>query len=142
VLVAVSFALFRWVLLPVRAEGVSMQPTYEPRSFRLVNRLAFAVRPPARGDIVAIRLAGTRVVYLKRVVGLPGERLSIVEGQVRIDGEPLNEPYVRHRQPWNRDEVTIGPGEYFVIGDNRGMNLRDHSMGRVAASRIVGRVVF
>jgi signal peptidase I len=140
--VVVSFALFKWVLLPVRAEGISMQPTYESGSLRLVNRLAFSGRPPSRGDIVAIRLAGTRVVYVKRIVGLPGERLDIVDGQVRINGTPLDEPYVVNRRSWDFGEVAIGPSEYFVVGDNRGMNMRDHSMGRVEANRLVGRVVF
>lgn len=142
ILAAASYALFTWVLLPVRAEGISMEPTYEPGSFHLVNRLAFQWRTPARGDIVAIRLAGTRVVYVKRVIGLPGERLAIKGGQVLIDGEPLEEPYVRNRRPWDYSEVAIGPDEYFVVGDNRGMNLRDHAMGRVDAIRIVGRVVY
>lgn len=142
VLAAVSFALFTWVLLPVRAEGISMLPTYEPGSFRLVYRLAFRWRTPARGDIVAIRLAGTRVVYVKRVVGLPGERLQIRGGQVLIDGNPLDEPYVRHRRSWDYAEVEIGPAEYFVVGDNRGMHLRDHAMGRVDAERVIGRVIF
>jgi signal peptidase I len=135
-------ALFKWVLLPVRAEGISMQPTYDPGSFRLVNRLSFTTRPPARGDIVAIRLAGRRVVYVKRVIGLPGETLAIVGGVVQVNGRPLDEPYVHNRRPWDFDEVTIAAGEYFVVGDNRGMNLRDHTMGRVNASRIIGRVVF
>jgi signal peptidase I len=142
VLVTISFALFKWVLLPVRAEGISMQPTYESGTLRIVNRLSFVSSPPRRGDIVAIRLAGTRVVYVKRIIGLPGERLDIVGGQVRIDGVPLVEPYVRDRRPWDFPEVTMKPDEYFVIGDNRGMNLRDHTLGRVDAARIVGRVVF
>lgn len=138
----VSVVLFKWVLLPVRAEGISMQPTFQSGSFRLVNRLAFAARSPARGDIVAIRLAGTRVVYVKRVIGLPGERLGIVGGRVHVDGRPLDEPYVRHRRAWDFDEVTIGADEYFVVGDNRGMDLRDHVLGRVDAARIIGRVIF
>lgn len=142
VLVGISIVLFTWVLLPVRAEGISMQPTYESGSFHLVNRLSFLARPPARGDIVAIRLAGLRVVYVKRVIGLPGERLAIVDGLVHVNGAPLDEPYVRNRRPWQFEEVTMAPDEYFVVGDNRGMNLRDHTLGRVDASRIVGRVVF
>jgi signal peptidase I len=142
VLAAISFVVFGWVLLPVRAEGISMQPTYESGSFHLVNRLSFAMRPPARGDVVAIRLAGRRVVYVKRVVGLPGERLGIVEGVVHIDGRPLDEPYVRSRRSWDLDEVAIGADEYFVVGDNRGMTMRDHALGRVDAARIIGRVVF
>jgi signal peptidase I len=142
VLAAISFVTFRWVLIPIRAEGISMQPTYESGTLHLVNRFAFAMQTPSRGDVIAIRLAGPHVLYVKRVVGLPGERVSIVQGQVHVDGTRLNEPYVRNRRPWNVDEVTLGANEYFVIGDNRGMAAADHDFGRVDRSRIVGKVVF
>jgi signal peptidase I len=142
VLAAAAFILFRWVLLPVRAQGISMRPTYESGQLKLVNRLAFTWGRPERGDIVAIRLAGERVVYIKRIVGLPGERLAIREGIVYIDDVPLPEPYVRFRRPWELAEVTVGPRHVFLIGDNRGMNAGDHDFGQVSASRIIGRVVF
>ena len=85
ILALISFALFTWVLLPVRAQGISMEPTYEPGTFHLVNRLAFRWRDPVRGDVVAIRLAGTRVVYVKRIIGLPGEKLRIEAGPHRVE---------------------------------------------------------
>jgi signal peptidase I len=68
--------------------------------------------------------------------------LDIADGLVRINGAPLVEPYVRHRRAWNVPEVTLGPREYFVVGDNRGMREADHDFGRVDRSRIVGEVVF
>jgi signal peptidase I len=142
VLAALSFVIFRWVLLPIRAQGISMLPTYESGTLHLVNRFAFASRGPARGDVVAIRLAGPHVLYVKRVVGLPGERVAIGAGDVHINGAPLPEPYVRSRKPWDVSEVTLTSGEYFVIGDNRGMSAGDHDFGRVEAVRIVGKVVF
>ena len=142
VLAAVSFVVFRWVLIPIRTEGISMLPTYRSGSLNLVNRLAFAFRPPARGDIVAIRLAGPHVVFVKRIIGLPGERFAIGRGQVYINGAPLPEPYVRDRYPWDLPEVTLTSREYFVIGNNRGMRASDHTFGRADVSRIVGRVVF
>jgi len=143
VLAAVSFVTFNWVLLPIRTQGVSMLPTYRSDSFNFVNRWAFPVRPPSRGDIVAIRLAGPHVVYVKRIVGLPGERVEITEGQVYIDGRALDEPYlVVDRRPWNYAEVTLGSREYFVIGDNRSMRASDHDFGRVDRARLIGRVLF
>jgi signal peptidase I len=142
VLTAISFITFRWVLIPIRAEGISMLPTYQSGSLNLVNRLAFKFRPPARGDIVAIRLAGPHVVFVKRIIGLPGERLKIVQGQVFINDLPLSEPYVRARQPWDVPEVALPPRDYFVIGDNRAMRAADHSFGRADVARIIGRVVF
>jgi signal peptidase I len=142
VLASLSFIIFRWVLLPIRAEGISMQPTYQSGSLNLVNRLAYSREKPARGDIIGIKLAGPHVLYVKRIIGLPGERLSIAKGQVYVNGTPLEEPYVRNRWPWDVPEVTLTSREYFVIGDNRGMRAADHDHGRVDVSRIVGRVVF
>ena len=87
--------MFRWVLMPIRAEGISMQPTYRSGSLNLVNRLAFASSKPSRGDVVAIRLAGPHVLYVKRIVALPGERFSMSQGQAYVNGAPLSEPYVQ-----------------------------------------------
>jgi len=142
VLAAISFITFRWVLIPIRTEGSSMLPTYTPDKLHFVNRLAYGTGGPARGDVVAIQMAGPHVLYVKRVVGLPGERVAIAGGQVQINGTTLTEPYVRHRRPWDVEEVTLGPREYFVIGDNRGMSVGDHDFGRVQINRILGRVVF
>ncbi len=142
VLASVSFITFRWVLLPIRAEGISMLPTYQSGSLNLVNRLAYSSRTPSRGDVVAIRLAGPHLVYVKRIIALPGERLAIAKGQVHVNGVPILEPYVQNRRPWDVPEVTLTPREYFVIGDNRGMRAADHDFGRVDVSRIIGKVVF
>jgi len=127
-----------WVILPVRADGDSMLPTYYSGNFTVVNRLAYLNTRPKRGDIVAIRLAGTSVVIIKRIIGLPGERFSVSDGTVHVNGAPLTEPYVRHNRSWNLEEVTLGSAEYFVIGDNRGAS----DFGRVDRDHIVGRLMF
>ncbi len=142
VLAALSVVTFRWVFTPIRAEGVSMLPAYRPGSFHLVNRVAFAFGAPSRGDVVAIRLAGPHVVYVKRVVALPGERFAMVKGQAYVDGRALAEPYVHNAAPWDVPEVTLTPDEYYVIGDNREMRAADHTFGRADRSRIIGRVLF
>lgn len=141
-LVAISVVTFGWILTPIRVHGISMAPTYRDSTFNLVNRTTYRVRSPARGDIVAIRLAGPRVLYVKRIVALPSERVAISGGVVQINGTPLVEPYVSTREPWDYPEVTVGPREYFVIGDNRGMRAADHDFGRVDARRLLGTLVF
>jgi signal peptidase I len=138
VLAAVCVVTFGWVLLPVRADGDSMLPTFASGKLSLVNRLAYVSSKPRRGDIVAIRLAGPSVVYIKRIIGLPGERLLVDEGQIHINGVPLVEPYVRHQRMWSVEEVTLGADEYFVVGDNRGVS----DAGTIEAERILGRLVF
>jgi signal peptidase I len=141
-LASVSFVTFGWILIPMRADGISMLPAYQSGSLHLVNRFAFAAHRPRRGDVIAIRLAGPHVLFVKRIVALPGEQLEIVEGQVYVNGSPLAEPYVQHRRPWDIPAVTLSSREYYVIGDNRGMLARDHAFGRIDASRIVGKVIF
>lgn len=141
-LVASAVLVFGWILVPVRAEGISMLPTYESGTLHFVNRFSYIGAGPRRGDIVAIALGGERVYYVKRVVGLPGERVHIVDGSVHINGVPLSEPYVVNRRPWNVEEIELRSHEYFVIGDNRGMNADDHDFGRVLRAKIAGRVVF
>lgn len=141
-LTAISVVTFGWLLTPIRVSGISMEPTYHDAALNLVNRMVYRLRQPARGDVVAIRLAGPHVLYVKRVIALPSERVAIVGGTVQIDGAPLAEPYVQHRQPWDYPEVVVGPREYFVVGDNRGMSAGNHDFGRVDARRILGTLVF
>ena len=142
VLAAISFVTFGWVLIPVRAEGISMLPTLESGSLHFVSRIAYSYSRPARGDVIAIRLAGPHVLYVKRIIGLPGERLAFIHGQVYVNGAPLIEPYVHNRRMWDVSEVQLTAREYFVVGDNRGMRPIDHDFGRVDVSRIVGKLLF
>lgn len=142
VLATASFITFKWLLIPIRTEGSSMLPTYAPDKLNLVNRFAYSGVTPGRGDVVAIRMAGPNVLYVKRVIGLPGERVAVRAGTVFINDKPLPEPYVKHRRPWDVTEVILGQREYFVMGDNRGMSAADHDFGRVNLERILGKVVF
>ena len=140
---ALLLLLGSWfVLVPVRAHGPSMTPTYTDGQLLLVNRLAYRFgRPIERGDIVALRLRGGKAVLVKRIIGLPGERIRIEDGQVVIDDQPLNEPYCVYRLPWNIQEATLGPAEVFVIGDNRSMLEKHHDFGIADVDRVLGRMV-
>ena len=136
-----SAVIFGLWLQPVRTQGVSMLPGYQPGRFELVNVLAYRWSAPRRGDVVAIRLAGRRVLYLKRVVGLPTERVEFDGGVIVVDGDPLDEPYVEHDRGWTVPPVTVGADEYYVVGDNRGMPADQHVFGLVVRARIIGKVI-
>jgi len=116
-------------------------PTYQDGRVNFVNRLAYLFHEPRRGDVVSIRLAGLHVMYMKRIVGLPGETVAFDDGHVLIDGRILDEPYVRRPCHWERKAVTLGPDQYFVVGDNRSMPIEDHTMGETRRERIVGKVL-
>ena len=133
-----KFFFFKMVILPVRIEGNSMSPTYHDHGWNYVNKLAYRHSEPQRGDVVSIRMSGEHVMFLKRIVGLPGETVAFEHGILFINGEPMPEPYLKNRSPAPRlAPVTLGPNEYYVIGDNR-MN---SDQGRIKRERIVGRVI-
>jgi len=126
-------------------DGISMAPTYANHSIHFVNRLAYLRHEPQRGDVVGIRLtppnglSSPHIMYFKRIIGLPGEAISFEDGRVLVNGQVLGEPYEKGRCDWNADAVTLGPNEYFVVGDNRSMAKEDHVFGRAERNRIVGK---
>ena len=142
VLGLVCWLTFRHVLLPVRVTGISMEPTLRNGSVNLVNRLPYCWREPRRGEIVAIRTTGMSVMYLKRVIGLPHESVEIQAGTVLINGQPLQEPYLRDAQPWELARRSLGPDDYLVIGDNRTMPMELHWGGVIKRKRIVGKALW
>src|SRR5580692_7947202 len=92
VLAVTCVVFFKSVLLPVRVQGISMTPTYADHSIHFVNRLAYLIHEPRRGDVVGIRLtppngwSAPHIMYFKRIIGLPGEAISFVGGHVLVDG--------------------------------------------------------
>jgi signal peptidase I len=139
VVLAIGAALlFGYVLVPVRIKGVSMEPTCRDGGCNLINRPAYLLRAPRRGDVEAVGTTGRSLLYCKRFVALPGETIAIRQGTVLIDGRPLAEPYVKDREPWEVAPVQLGGHEYFVIGDNRGMDQDSHVFGRVARRKLLG----
>ena len=141
ILVAVAFLGRAFVLLPVKVEGPSMSPTYLDHSIHIINRLAYLFHEPQRGDAVAIRLlAGGHVMYLKRIIGLPGETVAFHHGQLYINGQLQEERYVMSRSDWEHKAEAVGPDQYYVVGDNRGMAWEEHEKGRPTRDRIVGKV--
>jgi signal peptidase I len=108
----------------------------------LVNLVAYRWTDPRRGDIVAIRGAGNALVYLKRILGLPGETVAFARGQLHINGHPVAEPYVLFAGAWGRPPVRLGPGEYYVAGDNRDMPWEEHLAGTVQRRNIAGALLW
>ena len=143
VLIIGSAVAFKVVLAPIRVTGISMQPTYKDGQVNFVNRLAYKTSAPRRGDVVGIRASDQlQVLYLKRIIGLPGETIAIRAGEVSVDGTPLREPYLQSPRPWSISPTKLADDEYIVIGDNRTMDQENHTFGKVKASDIVGRILW
>jgi len=141
VLVVTCFITFKFILLPIRIEGISMLPTYHNHQFNCINRLAYLRHEPQRGDIVSVRLAGTSVMFMKRIIGLPGETVAFHSGHAFINGQPLDEPYLKFSCDWEKPPVVCGPNQYYVVGDNRSMPFEFHTQGRAERDHIVGKLL-
>ncbi len=120
-----------------------MEPAYDNSDFNFINRTAYWRKNPARGDVVGVSFTGQRLMLLKRIVGLPGESVAIIDGQIEINGQVLSEPYVQTaKQPWQVPAVHLLDQEYFVVGDNRDTAQADHVFGTVKAERMVGKILW
>ena len=131
-----SLLLFHYLLVPIKVMGVSMAPTYRDGAVNLVNRLAYSYATPKRGDVVVIN--DGEDLILKRIVALPGETVSVHRGYIRINGVLLNDQFSLQRIQSASETVTLGPNEYFVIGDNREASM----FGKFPQTAILGKIVF
>ncbi|PIE56387.1 MAG: signal peptidase I [Desulfobulbus propionicus] len=140
VVVILCVVVFRYLLIPLRIRGQSMEPTYTDRSFAFCWRLHYVFSEIQRFDVVAVRFAGRKVMLLKRVVALPGETVAFHRGVLFVNAKPLDEPYVVFPSDWELKERTVAAGHVYVIGDNRGTAMAAHRFGQVSVERIVGGV--
>lgn len=131
----------QFVIRPVRVQGVSMLPTYQDGRVNFVFRWSYKFREPARYDVVAIKMAGEHMMLMKRIIALPGETIGFHKGKAVVDGDYLDEPYLKLPSNWERVPVKLGPDEYFVVGDNRSMPKEDHLFGIASRNRIVGKAM-
>ena len=136
ILIAASLVVFKWVLHPVKIIGKSMEPTCYDGQIGLVNSLAYFWHPPRRGDVVGFRQGESGPIIIKRVIGLPGERIAFHSGTVFINGKSISEPYLAAKGAWEWPEETLGEKTYFVTGDSRVIS----QQFRVEGSRILGKI--
>ncbi|MEN8198550.1 MAG: signal peptidase I [Thermodesulfobacteriota bacterium] len=134
----VCYLLFGYLLIPLRIQGQSMEPTRKDGSFGLCWRLQYRFSSPEHGDIVTVRFAGRRVMLLKRVVALAGETVEFRQGFLYRNGVAVEEAYVRFRSAWDLPPRTVAAGHVYVVGDNRGTPMARHRFGQIRTDRIVG----
>jgi signal peptidase I len=123
-----------------RVVGHSMLPTLEDDQFLIVNKLGYRLHEPQRGDVVVFRdPRSPDRKLIKRVVGMPGEVIETRNGQVYVDGEPLDEPYIQAPGRYSQPSTQIPEGHYYVLGDNRNNSSDSHNWGNLPQDRIVGK---
>lgn len=143
VVIVLPIRLF--VAQPFVVEGESMYPTFDSGDYLIVDELSYRFNEPQRGDVIVFRYPGNEsIFYIKRIIGLPGETVSIDRGAVSITREDgtvaaLEEPYVIAEDATYTTRTIIGPDEYFVMGDNRPRSSDSRVWGLLPKKEIMGR---
>ncbi len=138
---AALFLVINALSARVRVDGFSMLPTLQDGEFVLVNRLAYRFDAPQRGDIVVFHFPlDPQQDLIKRVIGLPGDTVSIQGGIVQVNEGILQEPYIA-QSPLYAGTWVVPPGHLFVLGDNRNDSSDSHSWGMLPFENVVGRAV-
>jgi signal peptidase I len=139
-LAAVLFVGINAVSARIRVESISMQPTLYEGDFIIVNKLAYKLGTPSRGDVIIFHAPPdpTGEPYIKRVIGLPGDTVEVNGGEVYINGVPLREPYIK-AAPNYHNTYPVPLDSLFVLGDNRNNSSDSHSWGPVPIRDVIGK---
>src|SRR3989441_3089240 len=142
---AISAFIIIFLYQPVKVEGTSMMPSLNDQERIFVNKFVYRWEPIERGDIVVFRYPrDPSKSFIKRVIGLAGDRIRIEAGQVFVNGQPLEERYVPRAYADERSypEMVVPDNGYFVLGDHRTMSNDSRDFGPVASAYIYGKAVF
>jgi signal peptidase I len=137
-----------FLIQPFYVKGASMEPNFHDDEYLIIDEISYRLREPMRGEIVVFRYPNDpRQYFIKRVVGLPGERVVVLDGRVTVfnreypKGQVVDEgAYLGELATPGYKDVVLGNEEYFLMGDNRGVSLDSRSFGPVQKSLIVGKV--
>jgi len=146
--VLIAFVLSRFVVLNASVVSGSMEPAIMTGDRVICFRLSYLFNGPQRFDVIAFEglEVGANWVYVKRIVGLPGERVEIIDGHVYIDSDPtpLTEHFITGPRGGNYGPFYVPPGHYFVLGDNRRFSYdsKNWTDPFLPLERILGRAVF
>lgn len=140
IMTLVIFLLVRAGFQNFRIEGQSMETNLHNGQFLIVNKLVYYIHPPQRGDVVVFHSPqNPRKDFIKRVVGLPGEEVELIDGEVYVDGVRLYETYISNQSGRSWGPEVVGEFEYFVLGDNRDNSSDSRSWGMLDGNAIIGK---
>jgi signal peptidase I len=138
-LTAIIFLILNTTTGRFQVRGSSMEPTLFDGQYLLISKVTYWIHPPERGDVIVFHPPNNPSDdYIKRVVGLPGERVEIQGGGVSVNGVQLQEPYIANPGSYS-GAWELGEGEYFVLGDNRRNSSDSHTWGVFPGDDIVGK---
>lgn len=141
--VVIALLIHAFLAQATRVYGQSMEPNLHTNERLVIEKLSYRFHAPRRGDVVVLRdPGGSPELLIKRVVGLPGERVTIANGTVFVDSAPIAEPYLDQETQGGGRSWVVPPFTVFVMGDNRSASRDSRVFGPVDLDEIVGRALF
>ena len=141
VLSVVLFVSINLVSARIRVDGASMEPTLISGEYVVVSRLSYRLGSPRLGDIIVFHFPrDPKEEYIKRIIGLPGDQVEINDGSVYVNGQPLDETYLKVKTNYV-GTWTVPEGQLFVLGDNRNNSSDSHDWGTVPMDYVVGKAI-
>lgn len=141
----ISAFIIVFLYQPVKVEGTSMMPSLDDQERIFINKFVYRIEPIQRGDIIVFRYPGDPAKsFIKRVIGVAGDHVRILDGRVYLNGKLLVEDYVprAYEDARSYPEIVVPPDAYFVLGDHRSLSNDSREFGSVDASYIYGKAVF
>jgi signal peptidase I len=139
ILCALALAFF---MRTPQVSGLSMAPHIDSGEIVLINTMAYRFGHPSRGDIIAFHHdVPTPEIFIKRIIGLPGDRIAIDKGRLILNGTPLDEPYVRYADARSFPQITVPQGALYVLGDNRAASDDSRFWGFVPREQVLGKAL-
>ena len=137
IIILLKIFIFNFILV----KGDSMNPKYKNNDFMFLNKIIYSFKPIRRGEVIVLKYRNNDLI--KRVIGLPNDKIKVENGKLYINNKEVKENYINsYTASYDFDEITLKDNEYFVMGDNRYNSYDSRNFGTIMKNNIIGRVEF
>ncbi len=138
---AIIMPIRLFLVQPFYVEGASMEPNFYDKEYLVIDEISYRFNEPQRGQVIIFKNPkNTKVFFIKRIIGLPGERIEIKQGIVYINDQELKETYIDNLSTVSYSPITLEEDEYFVLGDNRTNSHDSRVLGPIHHDYFIGKV--
>lgn len=142
--------IYLFIMQPNQVKGASMEPSFHTNEYILTSKATYKFRSPQRGDVVVFKSPkNPDIEYIKRIIGLPGDKIMVQNGEVYVNDKLMNENYISDKtNVWeggfikNSIPIIVPEGELFVLGDNRPRSSDSREFGPIPIESVIGQVFY